>query len=336
MKGQQPLPTWEKIYRLPRKYLMLSVPITLLIGFLIGINYDTSSLKGTLLYGTIVMIYSTMVGFNFKSLASSKGNKVTGVAMLLNFLLIPIVAYVLGMIFLAGREGNAGIMFAGLAMAALLPTSGMTITWTGLLNGNVNAAVKMTVFGLILGSILAPWYLLVMVGQYVEIDIWQTMKTILLVVFVPMILGHFTFKFIMRNGRTMEDFKKNVKPKFGPMSIWAMLYVIFVSISMGAPMIMKNLELVLIAVVVLLIFYALNFGISTYVALKFFNREDGIALVNGTVLRNLSLAIGLAATSFGPEAALIVTLAFIIQQQGISYYAQFSHKWFGQPIDKKV
>src|SRR5699024_10048981 len=97
---------------------------------------------------------------------------------------------------------------------------------------------------------------------------------------------------------------------FGPLSIWAMLYVIFVSISMKAQMILENLQLILTALIVLIIFYGLNYVISTVTAKKFLNREDGIALVNGTVLRNLSIAIGLAATSFGAEAALIVTLAF--------------------------
>src|SRR5699024_12706622 len=53
--------------------------------------------------------------------------------------------------------------FAGLALSALLPTSGMTISWTVLQKGNVGAAVKLTVFGLILGSLLTPWYLLAMV-----------------------------------------------------------------------------------------------------------------------------------------------------------------------------
>src|SRR5699024_6086793 len=98
-------------------------------------------------------------------------------------------------------------------------------------------------------------------------------------------------------------------------SIWAMLYVVFVSISTKASMITNNLSLIWTALIVLIIFYLLNFIISTFFAIKFFNREDGIALVNGTVLRNLSIAIGIAATSFGAEAALIVTLAFVVQQQ---------------------
>ena len=301
-----------------------SVPLVLLLGFIIGSFFDTSILQSTLLIATITMIYATMVGFNLKELTSFDGTKVLLFSILINFLVIPIVAYLLGVLLLADHP----LMFAGLALSALLPTSGMTISWTVLQRGNVGVAVKLTIFGLIIGSILAPWYLLLMVGKFVDIDILSTMRTILFVVFVPMLLGQITYKLILRKS-TEENFKKNIKPNFGPLSIWAMLYVIFVSISTKADMIVNNLQLIWTALLVLILFYIINFIISTLVAVKLFNREDGIALVNGTVLRNLSIAIGLAATSFGAEAALIVTLAFIVQQQAIVNYAKISMtRWF--------
>ncbi|HLQ84089.1 MAG TPA: arsenic resistance protein [Pseudogracilibacillus sp.] len=300
------------------------MPLVLLLGFLIGSYFDTSFLQPTLLIATIIMIYATMIGFNFNELTSLKGTKVLLYSILINFLIIPLVAYLLGISLLE----NHPLMFAGLALSALLPTSGMTISWTVLQRGNVGASVKMTIFGLIIGSILTPWYLLLMVGHFVEIDVFVTMRTILFVVFVPMLFGQITYKLILLK-TTKENFKKNIKPNFGPLSIWAMLYVVFVSISTKASMITNNLSLIWTALIVLIIFYLLNFIISTFFAIKFFNREDGIALVNGTVLRNLSIAIGIAATSFGAEAALIVTLAFVVQQQGIVNYAKIAMpRWF--------
>lgn len=316
-----------RIYRWPQKYISLSVPLVLILGFIIGTLTDTAHLQKTLLIATIIMIYATMVGFNLKELTSLEGSKVLFFSILINFLIIPLIAYFLGITLLKEHP----LMFAGLALSALLPTSGMTISWTVLQKGNVGASIKLTIFGLIIGSILTPWYLLLMVGEFVDIDILQTMKTILMVVFVPMLLGQLTYKLILRKS-TVENFKQNIKPKFGPLSIWAMLYVIFVSISSKADMIVNNLELILIALIVLVLFYLINFLISTLFAVKLFNREDGIALVNGTVLRNLSIAIGLAATSFGPEAALIVTLAFVVQQQGIVNYAKLAMpRWFQLP-----
>ncbi|CUA80769.1 arsenic resistance protein [Anoxybacillus suryakundensis] len=316
----------KKLYFFPQKYLLVSVPATLLLGFIVGTFVDTSFLKSTILFATIVMIYATMVGFKWKELTHLKEKRILFASIVINFVLIPFVAFLIGKTLLH----NHPIMFAGLALSALLPTSGMTISWTAIQKGNMTAAVKLTVFGLILGSLLTPWYLLVMVGKYVDINVMETFRTILLVVFVPMILGHLTFKWLMKT-YTPEQFQKQVKPNFAPLSIWGMLYVVFVSISMRAKMIVSNLQLIVIALAVLLLFYFINYVISTFVAKQFFNREDGIALVNGTVLRNLSIAIGLAATSFGAEAALIVTLAFIVQQQSIAYYGKIASKyWFKQ------
>ncbi|AKS37256.1 sodium:proton symporter [Anoxybacillus gonensis] len=316
----------KKLYFFPQKHLLISVPATLLFGFIVGTFVDTSFLKSTILFATIIMIYATMVGFKWKELTHLKEKKILFASIVINFIIIPFIAFLIGKTMLQHHP----IMFAGLALSALLPTSGMTISWTAIQKGNMAAAVKLTVFGLVLGSLLTPWYLLVMVGKYVDINVMETFRTILLVVFVPMILGHVTFKWLMRK-YTPEQFQKQVKPNFAPLSIWAMLYVVFVSISMRAKMIVSNLQLIVIALAVLLLFYFVNYVISTLVAKQFFNREDGIALVNGTVLRNLSIAIGLAATSFGAEAALIVTLAFIVQQQSIAYYGKIANQyWFKQ------
>ena len=316
----------KKLYFFPQKHLLISVPATLLLGFIVGTFVDTSFLKSTILFATIIMIYATMVGFKWKELTHLKEKKILFASIVINFIIIPFIAFLIGKTMLQHHP----IMFAGLALSALLPTSGMTISWTAIQKGNMAAAVKLTVFGLVLGSLLTPWYLLAMVGKYVDINVMETFRTILLVVFVPMILGHVTFKWLMRK-YTPEQFQKQVKPNFAPLSIWAMLYVVFVSISMRAKMIVSNLQLIVIALAVLLLFYFVNYVISTLVAKQFFNREDGIALVNGTVLRNLSIAIGLAATSFGAEAALIVTLAFIVQQQSIAYYGKIANQyWFKQ------
>src|SRR5690625_1187017 len=122
-----------KLYRWPQKYITFSVPLVLLFGFIIGILVDTSPMQPTLLIATIIMIYATMVGFNLKELTSFEGSKVLVFSIFINFIIIPLVAYTLGITLLKEQP----LMFAGLALSALLPTSGMTISWTVLQSGNV-------------------------------------------------------------------------------------------------------------------------------------------------------------------------------------------------------
>lgn len=308
----------RKLYFFPAKNLMISIPLILILAVIIGFQFDTSWMSSTMLIATMTMIYPTMIGVQWKSLMNLKEKKLISYALIINFIAIPIVAFILGFIFLK----NEPILFAGLALAALLPTSGMTISWTSLSKGNVPAAVKLTVIGLIVGAILAPFYLLGMVGQFVDIKLLTIMRTILAVVFIPLLLGGFT-TYLLKKRVKPELIKKKIKPSLQPISIWAMLYIIFASISMRAEIIVKNVGIIGVSIIVLILFYAILFSFVTWVAKKSFSREDGLSLVYGTTLRNLSIAMGVGATSFGMEAALLITIAFMVQQQGVVLYNRF-------------
>ena len=72
--------------------------------------------------------------------------------------------------------------------------------------------------------------------------------------------------------------------------------------------------------------------ISTVAGKLFLPRGDAIALVYGTVMRNLSIALALAMSAFGSassDAALVITLAYIIQVQSAAWYVHFTDKLFG-------
>jgi CBS-domain-containing membrane protein len=85
--------------------------------------------------------------------------------------------------------------------------------------------------------------------------------------------------------------------------------------------------------------YGLNFALSTLVGKVFFNRGDAIALVYGTVMRNLSIALAIAMTAFGKagsETALIIALAYIIQVQAAAWYVKITDRLFGPAPDAQV
>jgi ACR3 family arsenite efflux pump ArsB len=313
---------FKKIYFYPSKNLVVAIPVVLVTGFLLGYFFDLSFLKKYILWATFLMIYPTMIGFKLSETVSLTHLRVLGWSLVINFVLIPLLAYLLGLGFFTAEPQ----LFAGLAIASLLPTSGMTISWTMLSKGNVPAAIKLTVISLVLGSLLAPWYLLAMVGKYVPINIVEIFKTIVIVVVSPLILGNITHRLLIKK-YSPERFQKELKPLFPAASVWAMLFVIFSSISMKAKMILSQPELLLISLVALVVFYLANFLVSTLVGRWTMDRADSFALVYGTVMRNLSISLGIAVTAFGAKAALIVTLAFIIQVQGAAWYGKLAQKY---------
>lgn len=294
---------------------MISIPIVLITAFITGILLDTSWMNTTILFATMLMIYPTMIGIQWKALIHLTEKRLIGYAMILNFIIIPAIAYLLGYFLLKEQP----ILFAGLTLIALLPTSGMTISWTSISSGNVPGAVKLTVLGLLLGAILAPFYLLVMVGQLVDIKLITVMRTILVVVFIPLLLGGITTK-VLSQRFELKNINKKIKPALQPISIWAMLYIIFASVSMRAEIIIDNMGMIGLSLIALLLFYITLFTLVTWLAKCFFSRKDGLSLVYGTTLRNLSIAMGVGATFFGMEATLLITIAFMVQQQGVVLY----------------
>ncbi|MDD4775495.1 MAG: bile acid:sodium symporter [Syntrophomonas sp.] len=312
----------------PSRNLSLAIFLALLMGFGLGLVLDTTPLQRWLLPLTFIMIYPSMIGFKANEIFSRSHGRILAAALLLNFLAIPLSAYLLGLGFLL----SAPQLFAGLAIAALLPTSNMTISFTMLAGGNVPASVKMTTFGLLLGAILAPWYLYLMVGKYIPVDILATFKTVGMVILVPLALGMLTYQQLLKR-YSQEQFQQQIKPLLPAISSWGMMLLIIISISMNSQALAARPDLLAMGLGVQLVFYAVNYVIAVLVARRFFPAKDGLTLVFSTVLRNLGLSIGLAATAFGPDAAMMVSLAILLQGQAAAWFIKLNRRygWLGGP-----
>jgi ACR3 family arsenite efflux pump ArsB len=104
--------------------------------------------------------------------------------------------------------------------------------------GNMPAAVRMTVLGLIVGSLLAPLYLRGLLGAIIEVPLAQVAGQIALIVFLPMLLGYLTQRaLIARHGG--DRFDKQLKPRFPPWSTLGVLGIVFVSMALKAPDILR-------------------------------------------------------------------------------------------------
>jgi ACR3 family arsenite transporter len=155
---------------------------------------------------------------------------------------------------------------------------------------------------------------------------YNWLKTIALVILIPLILGVITYHYLLKRF-SQEYFQKLIKPYLPAASAWGIMPIIFISISLNAPKIASRLEIFALAFIVQLIFYAVNYMIAVFIGRKMFEERDGLALVFSTVLRNLSIAMGLAAIAFGPNAALMVSLAFLIQGQAAAGFIKLNKKY---------
>ncbi len=304
--------------------LVILIPAAMAVGLAVGLVADVGSLQTLVLPLTMLMVYPMLVNFRPSEALRPRDSGAVGLAMGLDFLVLPVVAWGLALLFFRSEPG----LFVGMVLAGLFPTSGMTISWTGFAKGNVAAAVKMTVIGLILASLLAPLYLSLLAGAVVAVDMGEVLRTVLFVVGIPLGVGALT-RFVVVRTAGETAFRQRLLPALPAVSTLGVLGIVFIAIALKARMIVGDPALVVRVLLPLIIFYAVNYAVATLLGRRFLSRADAIAVVYGTVMRNLSIALGVAMASFGAEAALVLAVAYVVQVQSAAWYVKATAHVFG-------
>ena len=159
------------------------------------------------------------------------------------------------------------------------------------------------------------------------------MKQILIVVLVPLVLAILT-QYLLVKKYGMERFQSDIKKKFPPFSTLGVILIIFVAISLKAQVIINKPEMIITMIIPLIIMYLMFILVSVLSARFLFNRKDGIALVNGTLVRSLSLALAITLSAF-PEAkltALLIAIAYTLQVQIAAWNVKLTDKIFVKDV----
>jgi len=211
----------------------------------------------------------------------------------------------------------------------------MTISWTGFAKGNLEAAVKMTVIGLIIGSLATPLYVQGLMGAKVPVDMAAIFRQIVVIVFLPLAAGYTTQTLLIKK-YGQQQFQNQWAARFPALSTLGVLGIVFIAIALKANDIANRPNLLLNMAFPLLLLYGINYLLSTLAGKLLLPRGDAIALVYGTVMRNLSIALALSMNVFGTtcsDAALIIALAYIIQVQSAAWYVKLTDRFFGPPAE---
>lgn len=306
-----------------KKHLISAILVSTILGLIVGYYVDVTILKKTITPLTFMLVYPMMVSLNLASLKQKMNVKLQLTTQLINFIVFPIAAYVIGVVFF----NNEPMLRLGLLIMALLPTSGMTISWTVMGKGNVQSAIRMVVIGLLLGAVLSPFYITFLLGESIEVPFMKIASSILVVVFIPLFIAYLT-QVILIKQYGKETFHQTIKPKFPLFSILGVVLIIFVAISLKATLLINNPSIVLQMILPLILFYAITLFVPLIIGKKFFSKEDAIALSNGTLVRNLSVALSIVLGAFEGAgiAALLIAIAYVIQVQLAAWNARLAQK----------
>lgn len=242
-------------------------------------------------------------------------------AVCLNFVLTPIVSYILGLVFF---DGSMDIRI-GLVMLLVTPCTDWYLVFTRLGGGNVELGMSILPLNLILQVLLLPVYLTLFFGESADLDIPALLLDMAIVLIVPIAVAC-VIRLIVPKTR-LEGF---LDVRGDDLQLVFLCLAVFVMFASQGEEAVDNLDLLVEMFVPLLIFFVLLFYTARFVgAAEGFPRTDTVSLTFTSMARNspLSLAIAVAAFPGQPLIALALVIGPLIELPVLSVAAWFTKRW---------
>ncbi|MDZ7582946.1 MAG: bile acid:sodium symporter [Deltaproteobacteria bacterium] len=299
------------LFQFINRYIIQILMAVIVAGMTFGIMVPKAGPILQPLYpaSLFIMLYPMMVGIKLGEVAgAARRLGFISIAMVLNYLLSPLVAAGLARIFLGSYPDFA----VGLILTGVVPCAGMIVAWTGMAGGNMPLALVITVFSLLAGIVLIPVWMLFLADAYVPVNAFGMLKTILIAIVIPLILGNLT-RIGLIKWKGQKKFME-YKPIFPAISALGLYAVFFISMSAEAVTLVRHPEYLLIIALPLIILYAILFCAAVLCAhLGKMNFSDMVALTYGVGGKNIAIALALAVLFFSPLTVMIIAIKPLVQ-----------------------
>ncbi|KAA0006670.1 MAG: arsenic resistance protein [Thermoplasmata archaeon] len=300
------------------KFLPLYVIIFMLLGFYTGLHVNVKKYGAMLkILNQIVvisMIYPMMINLRIEALKrASKSLKQLAIALVMGLVYAPLLMYGLAIISNVNNQ-----LALGLLLAVVVPCSSMSIAYTGFTEGNLELATIIVAMSFTLAIITVPGWLSLFASQYnIPLPIWLLIKTIIIVVFIPLIFGYITrISLIKKAG--VEKFEE-IKPLFPSISLLGMYAIVFLIFMEKASLIAKKPDMVMSALLPLVLYYAITLLLFTFMNKKVgIPYEDHMAITFTSTGKNegtamaIAMAAGMGLMAIPPAITPLLQIPFLI------------------------